>query len=164
MIVGSWLTSGNVGQCRTMSKISYSSRARPKIGGRSWNRGAISRRSKVISTSDLMAAILNFRSGTMSGNVRSDIFKSGMVENVGIAVVIATPSFAVQKLFSTAILNFGSLPSSANVDQRHPAPADVIGVKSKSTMVESLQAAVGIASKSATVYKLCPVPVWRPPS
>ncbi len=31
--VGSWLTSGNVGQCRTMSKILYSSRARPKIGG-----------------------------------------------------------------------------------------------------------------------------------
>ena len=57
----------------------------------------------------------------MSGNVGSDILKSGMVNNVGIAVVIVTPSLAVQKLFTlpvslAAILNFGSLPSSANVD------------------------------------------------
>ena len=31
-IVGSWPTSGNVGHCRTMSTISYSRRARSKIG------------------------------------------------------------------------------------------------------------------------------------
>jgi hypothetical protein len=46
-----------------------------------------------------MAAILNFGSLTTSGNVRSDIVKSGMVDNVGIAVGIAAPSIAVQKLF-----------------------------------------------------------------
>ena len=34
-----------------------------------------------------------------SGNVRSDIFKPGMVDNVAIAVEIATPSLAVQNLF-----------------------------------------------------------------
>ncbi len=81
-----------------------------------------------------MAAILNFGSGTMSGNVRSDIFKYGMVDNVGIAVGIATPSLDVQKLFPLpvslyAILNFGSLPSSTNVDQRYPTSGDVLGVK-----------------------------------
>ncbi len=42
-----------------------------------------------------MAALLQFGSGTMSGNVRSDTFRSGMVENVGIAVGIATPSLTV---------------------------------------------------------------------
>jgi len=75
-----------------------------------------------------MAAILNFGSGTMSGNVRSDIFRSGMVDNVRIAVGIATPSLAIQKLFPlpvslAAILKFGSLPSSINVDQRLPMSA-----------------------------------------
>ncbi len=50
-------------------------------------------------------------------------FKSGMVDNAGIAVEIATTSLGVQKLFShpvllTAILNFGNLSSSTNVDQR----------------------------------------------
>ena len=103
-----------------------------------------------------MAAILNFGSGTMSGNVRSDIFKSGMVDNVGIAAGIATPSLAVQKLFPlrvslAAILKFGSLPSLSNVDQRHPTSADVLGVMSKSAIVENLEAAVGIASQFPTV-------------
>ncbi len=45
-------------------------------------------RSKVISTSGLMAAILNFGSRTTFGHVRGDIVKSGMVDNVGIAVGI----------------------------------------------------------------------------
>jgi len=46
-----------------------------------------------------MAAILNFGSQTTSGNVGGDIVKSGMVDNVGVAVGIAAPSLAVQKLF-----------------------------------------------------------------
>ena len=92
-----------------------------------------------------------------------------MVDNMGVAVGIATPSHAVKKLFPlsvslAAILNFGSLPSSTNVDQRHPTSADVLGVKSKSAMAENLEAAVGIASQSLTVKKLFPVPVWWPPS
>ncbi len=35
---------------------------------------------------------------SMSGNVGSVIFRSGMVENVGLAVGIASPSVSVQKL------------------------------------------------------------------
>ena len=113
-------------------------------------------RSNDISTSGIMAAILNFGSETMSGNVRSNIFKSGMVENVGIAVGIPMPSLAVQKLFPlpvslAAILNFGSLLSSSNVDQRHTTSADVLGVKPKSAKVENLEAAVGIALQSPIV-------------
>ena len=50
-----------------------------------------------------MAAILNFGSRTTSGNVRGDAMKSGMVDNVGIAVGIAAPSLAVQKLFSLPV-------------------------------------------------------------
>ncbi len=116
-----------------------------------------------------MATILNFCSVTMSGNVRSGTFKSGLFDNVGIAAGIATPSLVVQKLFLlpvslAAILNFGSLPSSSNVDQRHPTSADVLGVMSKSAIVENLEAAVGIASQSITAQKLFPVPVWWPPS
>ncbi len=43
-----------------------------------------------------MAVILNFGSRTTSGNVGGDIVKSGMVDNVGVAVEIAAPSLAVQ--------------------------------------------------------------------
>ena len=69
-----------------------------------------------------MAAILNFSSRTTSGNVRGDVVKSGMVDNVGIAVGIVAPSLAVQKLFPlpvllAAILNFGGLPTSVNLRQ-----------------------------------------------
>ena len=65
---------------------------------------------------------MNFGSRTTSGNVRGDVVKSGMVDNVGIAVGIAAPSLAVQKLFPipvllAAILNFGGLLSSTNVGQ-----------------------------------------------
>ncbi len=35
----------------------------------------------------------------MSGNVGSVIFGSGMVENVGVAVIIASLAVSVQKLF-----------------------------------------------------------------
>jgi hypothetical protein len=91
------------------------------------NRVAISFRSKIISTSGLVAAPpLNFASRTKSGNVISNILRSGMVDNVGIAVVIAALSLAVQQLFSlpvllTAILNFCIVghrqSTSANVRQ-----------------------------------------------
>jgi len=46
-----------------------------------------------------MAAILNFGSRTTSDNVRGDIVKTSMVDNVGIAVGITAPSLAVQTLF-----------------------------------------------------------------
>ena len=75
-----------------------------------------------------------------------------MIDNVGIAVGIAAPSFAVQKLFPlpvslAAILNFGSLSSSTDVDQRRPMSGSVLGVKSKSGVVENVLAAFGIASQ-----------------
>ena len=95
--------------------------------------------------------------------------KSGIVDNMGIAVGIAAPLFAVQKLFPlpvllAAILNFGSLSSSTNVDQRRLTSGSVLSVKSKSGVVENVGAAFGIASQSTTVQKLFPVPVWWPPS
>ena len=72
-----------------------------------------------------MAAILNFDSEIMSSNVCSDMFKWGMVNYVGITIEIATASLAVQKLFPlpvslAVILNFDSLLSSTNDDQRRP--------------------------------------------
>ena len=105
----------------------------------------------------------------MSDNVDSIIFKSGMAENMGIEVGIAAPSLAVQKLFPlpvwlSAILNFGSLPSSTNVGQHWQTSGSVLGVKSKSGVVENVGAAFGIALQTTTVQKLFPVPVWWPPS
>ena len=95
--------------------------------------------------------------------------KSGIVDNMGIAVGIAAPLFAVQKLFPlpvllAAILNFGSLSSSTNVGQRRQASGSVIRVKSKSCVVDNAEEAIEIASQSTTVEKLFPVPVWWPPS
>ncbi len=43
----------------------------------------------------------------MSGNVGSVIFGSGMVENVGVAVGIASPSVSVQKLFPLPVSTSG---------------------------------------------------------
>ena len=53
-----------------------------------WNRVDISFCSKVISTSDLMTAILHSGCRSMLDNVRSLISKSGVVENVEVAVDI----------------------------------------------------------------------------
>ncbi len=75
-----------------------------------------------------------------------------MVDNVGIALGVAAQLFAVQKLFAlpvllAAILNFGSLSSSTDVDQRRPTLDSVLSVKSKSRVVENVGAAFGIASQ-----------------
>ncbi len=70
--------------------------------------------------------------------------KSGLVDNMEIAVGISAPSLAVQQIFSrpvslSAILNFGSLPSSINVDQRRKKTlGSVLSVKSKSGVVENV--------------------------
>ncbi len=87
-----------------------------------------------------------------------------MVDNVRIAVEIATPSFAVYTLFPlpvllAAILNFGSLSSSTNVGQRRPTLGSVLSPKSKSSVVENVEAAFGIAAPSLTVQKLFLLPV-----
>ena len=77
-----------------------------------------------------------------------------MVDNMGIAVGIAAPLFAVQKLFPlpvllAAILNFGSLPSSTNVDQRRLTSDSVLAVKSKSGVVENQ----GLWNRVAICYR-----------
>jgi len=86
-----------------------------------------------------MAAILDFRSRHV-GNVRSDTVKSGVVDNMGIVVGIATPSLTIQPLFQlpvllTAILYFVSLPSSTNVDQRRLTSDSVLSVTLKFGML-----------------------------
>ena len=74
-----------------------------KYGGSRWNRFAICLRSNVISTSGfrfrLRGRHLRFRCRPTLGRVGSVIFGSGIVENVGVAVGIASPSVSVQKLF-----------------------------------------------------------------
>ncbi len=69
--------------------------------------------------------------------------KSGGVENVGTAFGIALQTNTFQKLFPfpvwlSAILNFGSPTSSTNVDQRRRTLGSVLGVKSKSDVVENV--------------------------
>ncbi len=85
----------------------------------------------------------------------SEVDKSGKAENRGIEVGIAATSLVVQKLFPlpislAAILKFGSLPSSTNVDQCRPTSGGVLVVKSKSAMVENVETAFGIALHSPT--------------
>ena len=63
------------------------------------------------------------RSSSTTGNVCSDIVRSGMVENVGVTVEIAAQSLAVKMLFPLpvlliAILSFGIQPTLTNVGQR----------------------------------------------
>ncbi len=136
------------------------------MGGRSWNRGAICHRSKVICTSGLMAAILNFGSRTTSGNVGGDIGKSGMVDNVGVAVGIAAPSLAVQTLFPLPVFAGRHLGLwwSIIVYQRRSTSGSVPSVKSKSGVVGNVGVAFEIVSLASAVQKLLPVPVWWPPS
>ena len=74
-----------------------------KCGGSRWNRFAMCFRSKVISTSAFHFRFrgrhIRFRCWSRSGRVGSVISKTGMVENVGVAVGIASPSVSVQMLF-----------------------------------------------------------------
>ena len=113
-----------------------------------------------------MAAILNFGSRTTSGNVRGDIVKLGMVDNVGIAVGIAAPSLAVQTLFPLQFFVGRHLDFwwSVMVYQRRSTSCSDPSVKSKSGVVENVGAAFEIASQSISVQKLFQVPVWWPPS
>ncbi len=60
---------------------------------------SLSRPSQVISSSGLAAAIVNIGSRSTSGHVVSGIAESSLVENVGVAAEIASPSLTVQKLF-----------------------------------------------------------------
>ncbi len=85
-----------------------------------------------------MAAILNFGSRTTSGNVRGDIVKSGMVDNVEIAVGFAARSLAVQKLFTLPVFADRHLEFwwPVIVYQRRSTAGSVPSVKLKSGVVE----------------------------
>ena len=63
---------------------------------RSWNRCAIHHRQKVISTSGLAVAILNFANQPTSGNVGSERNVSSKDANVGVAVGIVPPADCIQ--------------------------------------------------------------------
>ena len=90
---------------------------------------------------------------------------SGMVDNVGIAVGIATPSLALKSYIHFRFCWPTSLISvmyNAIVDQRRLTSGNVLSVTSKSGVVENVGAAFGIASQLAIVQKLFSVPVSRP--
>ena len=72
-----------------MSAETAAGRAWSKMWGRFWNRVAITLRSKAISTSGLESAILNSGSRPMSDNVVGDTARSGVVENMKVAVGIS---------------------------------------------------------------------------
>ena len=71
---------------------------------------------------------LSFRRRPISDNVSSVIFRSGVVENVGVAVGIASPSDSVQKLFP--------LPVSWPTFQ-FPMSADVGQCRTRSAVLDS---------------------------
>ncbi len=109
---------------------------------------------------------MNFASRITSRNVRDDVVKSGMVDNVGIAVGIAAPSLAVQKLFPLPVFAGRHLEFlwHAIVYQRQSTSGNVPSVKSKSGVVENVGVAFEIVSKSTTAQKIFPVQIWSPPS
>ena len=120
----------------------------------------ISSKSKSISVqklfllSVLVAAILNFGCRPTSGHIGSGIFKSGMVENVGVAIEIASPSLSVQKIFPLPVCIFDILRSRCR-----PMSDHVVSGISESGMVENVGVAAEIASPSLYVQKLFPLPV-----
>ncbi len=73
----------------------------------------------------------------MLGNVGGDVVKSGMVDNVGVAVGIAAPSLADQRLFPLPAFAGRHLGCwwSAIVYQRRTTSGSVTSVKSKSGVV-----------------------------
>ena len=61
-----------------------------------------------VSTSGSVADIWGFQCRPMSGHVGSATSESGVVENVGVAVGIASPAHSVQKLFPLPSSTSGS--------------------------------------------------------
>ncbi len=89
---------------------------------------------------------MNFGSRPMSANVDRVISESGMVENMGVEVEIATPSLTVKKLFPlpvsvSAILNLVG-------GRRREMFGNVDSVIFKSGLVENWVVEVEIASIS----------------
>ena len=88
---GSRPTSDNVNARQCHIRIGQSDNM-----GVSWNRGSISHRSKVITTSGSVVAILNSGNRPTSVNVGSARDVSGMASNVQVAVGIMSPAHCVQ--------------------------------------------------------------------
>ena len=94
----------------------------------------------------------------MLGRVGSAIYKSDMVEHVGVAVQNRFAICFRSKVISTSGFHFrfrgGHLPFPCR-----PMSGNVGGVIFRSGIAENVGAAVGIASKSVSVQKLFPLPV-----
>ena len=90
----------------------------------------------------------------MSDHVVSGISESGMVENVGVAAEIASPSLSVQKLFPLPVRIFDILRSRCR-----PMSGHVVSGISESGVAENVGVAVEIASPSLSVQKLFLLPV-----
>ncbi len=94
----------DVARCWTMLAVSYAGRAWSKMQVSRWDRFAIYFRSRDISTSGLLSGCRS-----MSGNVDSVIFKSGMVENVGLAIEVSFV-VAIHAQVSCIYTNFKVFP------------------------------------------------------
>ena len=71
-----------------------------------------------VSTSGSVADISGFRCWPRSGRVGSAIFESGIVENVGLAVEIASLTLSVRVLFQLPVSTSGSVDDISGF--RHP--------------------------------------------
>jgi hypothetical protein len=86
----------------------------------------------------------------MSGGVGNNILKTGMVENMGVAVEIALPALSVQKLFPLPVSISGFFIDISSSGYR-PTSGGVGSVISKSSMVENVVVAADITSPALSV-------------
>jgi len=81
-----------------------------------------------------------------------------MVENVGVAVGIASPALSDQKLFPLPVSTSGSVVDSSGFRCR-PMSCNVDSAISESGIVENVGVAFGIGSPALSVQKCFPLPV-----
>ena len=127
-------------------------------GGRSWNRGAISHRSKVISTSESSRHFeFHFGNQPASGNIGSVMNVSGMVAKccgsrwnriTRSLRSIVRPIFTSG--FGAAIFKFGSRPTSDNVEEYQ----SVISKSDLAKIVGATDSTVEIASLSHVQWRI----------
>jgi len=120
-------------------------------------------RSKVISTSVLCRRHFAFTMSADVGHVVSGISESGMVENVGIAAKIASPSLSVQKLFLLPVCVVAIFAFSMSVDvgpchQWHFR----IGLGRKCGESRWYHVAISFHSKFYFLLSVSSLPFWIP--
>ncbi len=103
-----------------------------------------------------VADILGFRRPSMSGHVGSDISESGVVENVGVAVGIASLTLALRVLFPPPVSTSGFVADILGFRCR-PMSGCVGSAISRSGTVENMGLVVGTFSPSPSVQKLFPL-------